>query len=76
MVTIGAFKGLSLHVHVTIRSKTVPDGTPVERHMKFYDRGRALRWVEHVFRTEFSPQTHELQFEPSRARRWFYPEGD
>ena len=76
VVTLGRFTGLSVHVHVTIRSKTVPEGRPVERYMKFRDPKHALRWVEHVFAREFSPETHELVYEPSRAKEWFYGEGD
>ncbi len=76
VVTLGEFKGLSAHVHVTIRSRSLPDGEPVERYMKFYDSERARRWVEYVFESEFSPDTHELVYEPSRARGWFYREGD
>jgi hypothetical protein len=90
--TISFFPGTGSHFQVEIREEHNyvydpdtgewiapehdPPGEGRHRFMKFNREATARRWVEDVFETEFSPDTHELIFRGDVSDRWFYPEGD
>lgn len=72
-VRVDKFIGYGSHVHVTMRT----DGdTATERVMKFRRREAALRWVDHVYRTEFDPDRDQIVWSDTPTHRWFYGEGD
>jgi hypothetical protein len=91
-VTISFFPGTGSHFHVEIREEhnyvfdpetgewaepeDDPEGEGLNRFMKFNRERTARRWVEEVFSSQFSEETHEVVFRGDVGNRWFYPEGD
>lgn len=51
-------------------------GAGTHRVMGFATERHARRWIEAVFASEFSPETHELCYRDEVTERWLYPEGD
>jgi hypothetical protein len=71
------YKGLGSHIYVHLRPEPIDESDePEERVMKFSRRTTAVRWVEHVFSTDFDPEHDRLEWESEETHRWFYPEGD
>ncbi|MFP4644172.1 MAG: hypothetical protein ACLFM0_07440 [Spirochaetales bacterium] len=91
-VRISLYRGYGHHVYADVIEEPNPlwdhetgrwivpegdsHGAGIHRVMGFATERHARRWIESIFASEFSPDTHELTYRDEVTERWLYPEGD